>query len=711
MVAGILFGLLACTVTFVVLPALATPVGQTIKPPSVKGILPTDVPTGGQSNDCAVFYPNGSGPLYQYRISNPKTQTYTTTVGPAPGTTVTFTLTMNPSTATGLPAYTNDKYVSVTSTGAAIVDIGIKGGTDTARYNYSGIVQPNPVFGFVTDDGNLHAPAQSVNSSGNPTSLYSVSNLTFCFNLGSTVSGSVFNDANNNGSRDSGEGGQQSWTVNLYNGSTAAGSMTSAAGGSYQFTNVTVGATYTVCIVGQTGWRQTLPTSSTTGSAACSGTNPAESPRGYTFTMDSPKAGLDFGNVQLQSISGIAFNDANGNGVKDGAESGQSGLTMTLYNGASSTTATTVANGAYQFANQVVGGSYSVCISTPTPGSWVETLPASGGQCTGAGHAGQSANGYSFTLASTGKTADFGHQQLGSVSGTIYQDVNQDGTENTGDTVLGGWTVNLYKGSTLIDHTTSSAADGSYVFTLPFVAGSAYKLCEAPPAPGTWAQSEPLPATPDICGPGSELIKGQQFTPVTATDTVTAKNFGNVPAVLQPCVPPMPFGVTDPGGSSYLIQLAACKPGQTFVFSLTAAAIDGDPNNTPGTVSVWVGDETLTPKVPLVEKIVFPFTIQPSSSEPLLVMHYDDTFPFSVVGAPTMPFCNLDPRDPSAIANPDFAILPAYATHAGAAAVLPIGATSCLIVQTESSTRLASGVGTYTAYVYSELDGLRAVTP
>jgi 5-methyltetrahydrofolate--homocysteine methyltransferase len=52
---------------------------------------------------------------------------------------LTFTLATNPpNLVPGLPGYTNDKYVSVSSTGAAIVDIGIKGGTDTARYNYTG---------------------------------------------------------------------------------------------------------------------------------------------------------------------------------------------------------------------------------------------------------------------------------------------------------------------------------------------------------------------------------------------------------------------------------------------------------------------------------------------------------------------------------------------------------------------------------------------
>ena len=73
-------------------------------------------------------------PAYQYRISNPKSQTYTVTAG---GATVTFTLTLNPADAQGAPAYANNKYVDFTSTGARVVDVGIKGGADETRYNYA----------------------------------------------------------------------------------------------------------------------------------------------------------------------------------------------------------------------------------------------------------------------------------------------------------------------------------------------------------------------------------------------------------------------------------------------------------------------------------------------------------------------------------------------------------------------------------------------
>lgn len=439
-----------------------------------------DVPTGGQSNDCAVFYANNPAdqPAYQYRISNPKSQKYTTTVN---GTTVTFTLTMNPPNpgpSGPLPAYANDKYVSFTSTGAAIVDAGIKGGTDTARYNYSGKsgLTGNPSYGAVTSDGYLHAPAQSTVSSTNltPTSLYSVSNLTFCFSLAGSVSGTVYQDANQNGTKDGGDTGQSGWTVSLYRG----------------------------------------------------------------VTQGSPGGG---------------------------------------------------------------------------------------------------------TLVST----------------------------------------------------TTSGSDGSYSFALPFSTSTTYRLCEAPPS-GTWAQSQPLPSTADICTGTNELPKGYDFQPTSATQQITGENFGNVAAVA--CATG-PFGL-----DNYQIQLEHCK-ANTFVFSATPGVIDGDTSTPPPTVSVWVGDDTLG-AVPLVERIVFPFVIQPPGTpQPLLTLVYDDTFPFSLADAAPMPFCKLDPRD-----GTEFGL-----SGLPSGDVLPGSATSCIIQATQSARRLDAtnhpDQGTYTAYVYSSLDGLRGAGP
>jgi len=297
-------GLLVVLALFVVLPAFGV-VGSAVPPASSPlGVQAIEYNTGGQSNDCAVFYgtSTASKPSYQYRIDNPKTGTYTTVVN---GSSVSFKLLLNPASAQSLPAYSKDKYVSFSATGAKIVDVGIKGGTNTTRYNYAG--QPG---GYVTGhdvlsgdplDGNLHAPAQSVGANGDPIQLYSVSNLTFCFNLGS-VSGSIYQDQNQNTTNDTGDTPLSGWSVRLYklsNPVVKVAETVSAGDGLYSLgVGFTPGTKYRLCESPPSGtWAQTQPSPQST--SVCS-INANELPKGYEFTPTSTASdvtGQDFGNV------------------------------------------------------------------------------------------------------------------------------------------------------------------------------------------------------------------------------------------------------------------------------------------------------------------------------------------------------------------------------------------------------------------------------
>ena len=70
-------GALAGLTMLVVLPALASTPGANILPASSPGgVTPIDVQTGGQDNDCSLFYPAGST-LHAFYVDNPKTKSYT----------------------------------------------------------------------------------------------------------------------------------------------------------------------------------------------------------------------------------------------------------------------------------------------------------------------------------------------------------------------------------------------------------------------------------------------------------------------------------------------------------------------------------------------------------------------------------------------------------------------------------------------------------
>src|SRR5205814_933364 len=96
-------------------------------------------------------------------------------------------------------------------------------------------------------------------------------------------------------------------------------------------------------------------------------------PSGYTLTTPNPKSTtttisnptdltLDFGLRPSGSIGDFVWNDLNGNGLQDVGEPGIPGVTVTLSNGASTTTDAT---GHYGFAN-LPAATYTVTVGTPS---------------------------------------------------------------------------------------------------------------------------------------------------------------------------------------------------------------------------------------------------------------------------------------------------------------------------------------------------------
>lgn len=182
------------------------------------------------------------------------------------------------------------------------------------------------------------------------------------FQLG-RIAGTVFDDANADGVRGSGETGRAGVTVYLDagDGSFHAGDATTTTdtAGGFSFTGLGAG-TYKVGEVLAAGLQATTATAAT---RVQSGTN---------------ASGLLLGDVKLGSISGAVFEDANGNGARDPGEAGLSGWTVFIdarHDGqadAGDPTTVTDANGNFTFSN-LVPGSYTIG-EVLQPG-YVETSP------------------------------------------------------------------------------------------------------------------------------------------------------------------------------------------------------------------------------------------------------------------------------------------------------------------------------------------------
>ena len=192
---------------------------------------------------------------------------------------------------------------------------------------------------------------------------HTVSGADFGNFLAAHIDGVKFSDLNNNGTRDAGEAALAGWTIFLdanANGVLDSGEarMVTGVDGAFSFNDLAP-ATVEVAEVAQAGWRRSTPAA------------PYRLRSGMVVTAD-------LGNVQLGSISGMKFNDLNGNGVHEAGEGGVQGWTIFLdanTNGVldgGEVSTLTDALGNYRFADLLPG---SYVVSEVQRDGWVQTKP------------------------------------------------------------------------------------------------------------------------------------------------------------------------------------------------------------------------------------------------------------------------------------------------------------------------------------------------
>lgn len=192
---------------------------------------------------------------------------------------------------------------------------------------------------------------------------HSASSADFGLFKAASISGVAFNDLNNNGTRDAGEAALSGWTVFLdqnANEQQDAGEASVVTGedGTYAFTNLGPG-TVQVAQVLPNGWHRSTPAV------------PYDLKSGMVVQSD-------LGNLQYGSITGMKFNDLNGNGTRDAGEAGVAGWTIFLdtnTNGvldAGETSTVTDAAGQFRF-DLLLPGAYTVAEAQRS--GWVQTKP------------------------------------------------------------------------------------------------------------------------------------------------------------------------------------------------------------------------------------------------------------------------------------------------------------------------------------------------
>ena len=291
-----------------------------------------------------------------------------------------------------------------------------------------------------------------------------------------TLDGEIYNDPNDSGTPVSGSG-LSGWTVTLMSGSTPVATTTTDSSGDYSFANVAPGS-YTVSVTEQSGYAPTVP---------ASGSLAVTAPGGQTVSN------LNFGEFQTVTVSGETYDDVSGSGILNAHDPALAGWSINLLNGSNEIvqTATTDSNGDYSFSG-VGPGTYSV--AEVLQSGYAETSSPSTYSLTTTG--GQDVSGL-----------DFGNFQQWSVSGTLFEDSNQDGTLDHGDPVLSGWTVHLLNSSTQIIASDTTDSNGLYTFS---GAGPGTYTIEAVLQAG-YVQTTPASGSFSIIASSGAQFSGENF--------------------------------------------------------------------------------------------------------------------------------------------------------------------------------------------------------
>lgn len=155
------------------------------------------------------------------------------------------------------------------------------------------------------------------------------------------------------------------------------------------------------------------------------------------------------------SIGDTVWNDANGDGLQNYAETGRPDVVVSLFNASGTTMITTTMtdnNGHYSFANLNTQNQYEVKFTNPNIASNVFTTPSTFGPI--ALEPGQNNTGIDAGLASTGQ----------SVYGRVWEDDNKNGIQEPGEPGINRVGVFLYGENHVMYTGVLTNADGSYFF-------------------------------------------------------------------------------------------------------------------------------------------------------------------------------------------------------------------------------------------------------
>jgi hypothetical protein len=358
----------------------------------------------------------------------------------------------------------------------------------------TGVNTGNNGFDNIDNDGQLNGTSMIA--------LFNSFNTSHSFDFGfkglAALGDKVWRDDNANGTQDAGEPGVAGVSVTLFRDLNNDGDFLDAgenapfaatvtdAYGNYYFDNLPIG-NYQVQVTPPANYSITSQTNTADNELAGATTGSdvnATTGRSYTVVLSA-------GEIERDIDAGIIFNtppatanigdrvwlDTNQDGVQNTGEPGIAGVTVTLYNSAGTTIATTVtdANGNYLFQNVTPGAGYRVGFTPPAAMLFSPKDVTTGGgndntdsdvNLTGVNFG--KTDAFTVVAGTNNLTLDAGFYpqpvNQASLGDLVWNDVNQDGIQDAGEPGVPGVTVELLNLAGTVVATTVTDAFGKYQF-------------------------------------------------------------------------------------------------------------------------------------------------------------------------------------------------------------------------------------------------------
>ncbi|MGB7347302.1 MAG: SdrD B-like domain-containing protein [Pirellulaceae bacterium] len=307
-----------------------------------------------------------------------------------------------------------------------------------------------------------------------------------------SITGFVYQDDSDDGIRDANEKGIAGVTIRLVPINTIAPqatlTVTTSADGSYAFTGLAPGQ-YEVVEVSQpanlTDGKDTAGT--VNGKVVGIANNPGDRLSEIFLFGDDDGIEYNFGELALGSIAGFVYlvapgqdctgdHDAPGNRPLAGVQ-----VELQTFDGITVAEAITRADGGY-FFDDVPRGNYRIVEFTPA--GLLDGESHTGlidGLRVGNAVDGGLIQGITLTPGGTGVEYNFCEAAPATISGNVYEDNSDDGVRDAGEDGIAGVLISLVDDNNVIVATTTTDANGHYVFTgiLP----GQYSLVETQPVP------------------------------------------------------------------------------------------------------------------------------------------------------------------------------------------------------------------------------------